>query len=155
MDVEEKTETTTTTLSQVPWLKNAHVKGSRIRFIAILKTSDLHEFPKDALDDEQQFVSQLSKFDPKYIEFKYDVSGKIILPEKKKLKDKLYLQVMGKMFSTFAQGNNQYLHMIFSNGQDHSRYGLRSLFLKGGEKAFRAIWKDLDSLVRNGEMIET
>eukprot|EP01083_Nonionella_stella_P309883 1099061_1 len=55
---------------------------------------------------------------------------------------------MEKVFSTFAQGTDQYLHMIFSNGKDHSRYGLQTLFSKGGDKVVSAIWTDLEPLAK-------
>eukprot|EP01083_Nonionella_stella_P236196 829800_1 len=137
------------TLSQVPWLKNKHVKGSgsHIRFIAILNNGHINSALGSSKDlDESEFCKTLKGKDPEYIEIKYDEEGNIQLPKKKNAHE-FYLSIMKKVFSTFPQkGKGKYLHMIFSNGQDHSRYGLETLFSKGGDKVVSAIWTDLEPL---------
>eukprot|EP01083_Nonionella_stella_P236195 829799_1 len=138
------------TLSQVPWLKNKHVKGSgsHIRFIAILNNGHINSALGSSKDlDESEFCKTLKGKDPEYIEIKYDEEGNIQLPKKKNAHE-FYLSIMKKVFSTFPQkGKGKYLHMIFSNGQDHSRYGLETLFSKGGDKVDSSIWTDLKPLV--------
>eukprot|EP01083_Nonionella_stella_P236194 829797_1 len=137
------------TLSQVPWLKNKHVKGSgsHIRFIAILNNGHINSALGSSKDlDESEFCKTLKGKDPEYIEIKYDEEGNIQLPKKKNAHE-FYLSIMKKVFSTFPQkGKGKYLHMIFSNGQDHSRYGLETLFSKGGDKVASSIWEDLKHL---------
>eukprot|EP01083_Nonionella_stella_P236193 829795_1 len=139
------------TLSQVPWLKNKHVKGSgsHIRFIAILNNGHINSALGSSKDlDESEFCKTLKGKDPEYIEIKYDEEGNIQLPKKKNAHE-FYLSIMKKVFSTFPQkGKGKYLHMIFSNGQDHSRYGLKTLFSKGGEKAVSSLWTDLKQLAK-------
>eukprot|EP01083_Nonionella_stella_P103481 295499_1 len=138
------------TIFQVPWLQQNYVNGSEshIRFIAILPKSDLGDDFVECLSDEQKFVSKLAMLDKQYIEIAYGKDGNITLP-RGKTKHQFYLEIMKKVFSTFPQhGNDKYFHMIFSNGQDHSRYGLKTLFSKGGEKAVSSLWTDLKQLAK-------
>eukprot|EP01083_Nonionella_stella_P069456 185151_1 len=98
---------TTTTISQIPWLeanyKHVNDKVSRIRFIAILQTGDLHGYFNDAeLGDETKFRAGLKVKDSQYIEIKYDKEGNIQLPKMKNV-HQFYLSIMKKVFSTFPQ----------------------------------------------------
>eukprot|EP01083_Nonionella_stella_P069455 185150_1 len=65
---------TTTTISQIPWLeanyKHVNDKVSRIRFIAILQTGDLHGYFNDEeLGDESKFREGLKVKDSKCMRY--------------------------------------------------------------------------------------